>query len=169
MLDQICAIRPKELRQLRREQIVQVMVANQKPLVDEAYAQLDVGLIELAALGNSANGLAKAQSAIPHRSEKGGQGLSLCVALYFLVYEKEQVDIGVRKQLTPAVSSHGEDGHAVGEGRRKVASKCMGHELVDKRASTKNGGSRVTAREELAPYRLWVRVLILHDLHYGYG
>src|SRR5438552_1962280 len=70
VLDERRAIRPEVLRQPRRQHIIQVVIADEESFVDEADAEFDVGLIELAALRYCANRLAEAQTPIPQGSQK---------------------------------------------------------------------------------------------------
>ena len=105
-------------------------------------------LIELAAFGNGANRLAQPQGRYPKGSEERRTEplvvLSPCMSLST---KQEKIDIGVREQLAPAVSTHGKHGHAVGKRWRQMRAERVRHELVDKRASAKDGRGRVASHD----------------------
>ena len=77
MVDQLLAAAMEETRERRDQFPVELRIAGQQPLIEQADVQLDIAVVNLTALRRSSHGVTQTQSLIPERPQKRRQ----CVAI----------------------------------------------------------------------------------------
>ncbi len=117
----------------------QPLVADQKTGVEQRGRGRQVLLGQAQPIGHRAHGLAGIDLGVPQRHQDGmRQGLDLGVG--FLGTEEEQVQVGIRGQLTAAEAAGGEHGHprgATDPGLGEVEGQHLADGVLDR------GGQRV--------------------------
>ena len=102
------AIGVDEARQAVGEPRIEHAIAGEESLIEQADVEFRIPVVHLAAFGRRAHRVAHAQSGIPEMLQEGrNRGLTLH-RLPLGGEEQQNVDIGVRKELPPAIPAHGE-------------------------------------------------------------
>ncbi len=169
MPHQFLPLLQKELRELGVECLIQIPISSQKPLIDQADAELYVLAIELAAFMDRAHRLADPQAAIPKSTQKSGEGIPLLSSLDLPFRQDENIDVGVREQVTPPKPADGKDSEPLRKHRGHCSRISRLHQFIHHRAALSDGGGYVSSGEEilLNPFRTIVR--IRHGLRCGSG
>ena len=117
MKGQPLALAVQEAAQLQDELRVQTAVAGQEALVQQADAELDVALVQLAALGGRAHRVAHPQARVPELLQEGGNAPALALGQHRPLHQQQQIDVGVGKQLLTPEPADGHQRQSFGEGR----------------------------------------------------
>jgi hypothetical protein len=90
---QVLTAAVEEARQSDRELAVKFPVAGEQALVQQADAQLDVALMQLAALRGRPHRVAQAQLLVPQSPQETGDGLAARLGSRDLLDQQEQVHV----------------------------------------------------------------------------
>ena len=106
--DQGVAIGVDEARQAVGQPGVERAVAGEEALIEQADVEFGIGIVHLDAFVGGAHGVAHAQAGVPQMLEECGDGLLGGRDVPVGREQQQQIDVGVREELPPAVAAHRE-------------------------------------------------------------
>ncbi len=162
---QLRALFHQERGQLAFELREHLAVPRQKPPVEQADVELDVLLVHLQALADRAHGMTQPHSRVPFPAHEFRQRF-LDRGHHRLAFDQNHdVDVGVGKQLAPAIAAHRQHGDAHGERGPQRGLESLDRHPVDGRREAAVNRRRVAGLLEpfadLPPGRAGMQFIVM--------
>src|SRR5205807_2040896 len=119
------SLRFQELREGGGQLFIWPEAAAEIAVIEQADGELEIAFVQRATFRGRVDGLAHTQSGVPQDTKKLGDAVARgCAGL--LIREQQQIDIGEREQLAPAIAANGH-----GSYRRSGAIESREHKVID--------------------------------------